>query len=88
MTNPITDLLNKPRPKAVTPAQQPLLLSTEIQFTKSVIHACVQHAGREINEALGVTDQALLDQFLATEAGKRWLQGFREYAIYVLGKSV
>lgn len=70
------------------PAQQPLLLATEIRFTKSVIHACVQHAGREINDALGVTDETLLDQFLATDAGKRWQQGFREYAIFVLGKAL
>lgn len=81
------NLLPQTKPKPV-PVQQPLLLGTEIKFTKSVIHACVQHAGREINEALGVTDQTLLDQFLATDAGKRWQQGFREYAIFVLGKAI
>ena len=79
------NILPKPKPE---PVQQPLLLGTEIKFTKSVIHACVQHAGREINDALGVTDQTLLDQFLATDAGKRWQQGFREYAIFVLGKAI
>lgn len=81
------NILPQSKPKPL-PVQQPLLLGTEIKFTKSVIHACVQHAGREINDALGVTDQTLLDQFLATDAGKRWQQGFREYAIFVLGKAI
>lgn len=79
------NILPKLKPE---PVQQPLLLGTEIKFTKSVIHACVQHVGREINDALGVTDQTLLDQFLTTNAGKRWQQGFREYAIFVLGKAI
>lgn len=82
----ITDMM---RGKLPLPDKQstPLLL-TEIVYNKSVIHACIQHTGREIGDALGVGDPALLDQFLATEAGKRWHQGFREYAIFVLGKTV
>ncbi len=72
--------------KPATPA--PVLLTTEITFTKSVIHACIQQSGRELNAALGVDDQTLLDQFLATDAGKKWMQGFREYAIFALGKTV
>ena len=68
--------------------QLPALLATEIKYTRSVIHASVQASGRAINEALGVADEALLDQFLETEAGKRWTQGFREYAIFVLGKTI
>jgi RNase P/RNase MRP subunit POP5 len=67
---------------------QPLLLRTEIKFERSVIHATVQHAAREINAALGVTNEALLDQFTQTDAGKKWLAGFREYAIFALGKTV
>jgi len=69
-------------------AAEPLLLKTEIQFTKSVVHACIQQSARELNAALGITDEALLDQFLATDAGKKWTQGFREYAVYVLSKTV
>lgn len=65
-----------------------LLLKTEITYTRSVIHACIQSSGRTINEALGAGDDALLDEFLATDAGKRWAQGFREYAIHVLSKSI
>lgn len=68
---------------------QPLaLMGAEINFTRSVIHASVQASARAINEALGVSDQVLVDEFLATEAGKRWLQGFREYAIHVLSKTI
>lgn len=74
-------------PTKAKPEPKPIILTQEITFTKSVIHACVQHAGREINDALGVDDRSLLDQFLTTEAGKAWIRGFREYAIFALGKS-
>lgn len=71
------------------PAQpQPLMLRNEITWTKSVLHACIQQSSRDINAALGVSDDKLLDEYLTTAAGKQWLQGFREYAIYVLGKSL
>ena len=69
-------------------AQEPLLLRTEINFTRSVVHACVQHSARDLNAALGVSDETLLDQFLQTDAGRKWLQGFREYVIFSLGKTV
>lgn len=69
-------------------AQEPILLKTEIQFTRSVVHHCIQSSARDLNAALGVTDETLLDQFLATDAGKKWTQGFREYAVYVLSKTV
>ena len=83
-TEKVMNLIStKPAPKP-----EPVLLRTEITYTKSVMHACIKHAGREINAALGVDDDALLDQFLTTDAGKKWLQGFREYAIFALGKTV
>jgi len=69
-------------------APEPLLLKTEITFTKSVVHACIQQSARELNAALGISDETLLDQFIATDAGKKWTQGFREYAIFALGKTV
>jgi len=69
-------------------APEPILLKTEIQFTKSVVHACIQQSARELNAALGITDEALVDQFLTSDAGKKWAQGFREYAIFALGKTV
>lgn len=81
----MSNLINKVQ-SMVKPQDKPLLLSTEIKFTKSVIHACVQQAGREINDALGVADGAVLDQFLITDAGKKWVHGFREYAIFALSK--
>lgn len=68
--------------------QLPALLSTEIKYTRSVIHASIQASARAINEALGVTDDTLLDEFLATDGGKRWAQGYREYAMHVLGKTI
>lgn len=68
--------------------QLPALLSTEIKYTRSVIHASIQASAKAINEALGVSDDALCDEFLATEAGKRWADGFRQYAIHVLSKSI
>lgn len=67
---------------------EPLLLRTEITATRSVINAAIQLAAREMNATLGVSDETLLDQFLQTEAGKRWLQGFREYAVFGLTKTV
>jgi len=67
---------------------EPLLLRTEIKFERSVIHACIQHTGRELNAALDLTDETLLDQFIATDAGKKWVAGFREYAIFALGKTI
>ncbi|TXH44473.1 MAG: hypothetical protein E6Q97_32595 [Desulfurellales bacterium] len=70
------------------PTSEPLLLKTDIQFTKSVVHHCIQNSARDLNAALGITDEALLDQFLATDAGKKWTQGFREYAVFVLSKTV
>lgn len=80
-------ILNQLTAKSPTPIRpaEPLLLQTEIKFTKSVIHACVQASARDMNDALGVTDPALLDKFLATEPGKKWMQGFKDYIIYSLG---
>lgn len=75
------------RPKQTEPTQ-PLLLRTEIKFERSVIHSCIQHAGKELNAALGLTDETLLDQYLATDAGKKWVAGFREYAIFALSKTI
>lgn len=69
-------------------AQLPALLATEIKYTRSVIHASIQASARAINEALGVTDDVLLDEFLGTDAGKRWAQGFREYAMHCLSKTL
>lgn len=66
----------------------PALLAADIKFTRSVIHASVQASARAINDALGITDEALLDEFLQSEAGKRWQQGFREYAIHSLSKTL
>ena len=66
----------------------PALLTTEIKYTRSVIHASVQASAGAINEALGVTDPAFLDEFLTTDAGQRWLQGFRDYAMHVLAKTI
>lgn len=66
----------------------PALLTTEIKFTRSVIHASIQASAKAINEALGVTDDALCDEFLQTEAGKRWACGFREYAIHCLSRTL
>lgn len=68
--------------------QVPALLGTEIKFTRSVIHASIQASAKAINDALGITDDALCDEFLQTEAGKRWACGFREYAIHVLSKTI
>jgi hypothetical protein len=67
---------------------EPLLLRTEIKYERSVIHSCVQHTGRELNAALGLTDETLLDQYIATDAGKKWVAGFREYAIFALSKTI
>ena len=69
-------------------SQAPALLAQEITYTRSVIHHCVQASARAINEALGSDDPALVDEFLASELGKRWLQGFRDYAIHVLARSL
>lgn len=73
-------------PKPSTQEKTPLL-AMSINVTKSCIHAAAQTAGREINEALGVSNIALLDEFLKTDAGKAWLNGFRQYAIHVLAKT-
>lgn len=66
----------------------PILLHQDIKYSRSVIHASIQASGRAINEALGISDDTLLDEFLATDAGKRWAEGFRQYAIHVLSKTV
>jgi hypothetical protein len=70
------------------PTQEKLpLLSTQISITKSCIHAAAQTAGRDINDALGISNPVLLDDFLKTDAGKAWLNGFRQYAIHALAKT-
>ena len=74
--------LGKPKPAAMP------LLSQEIKYSRSVIHASIQASARAINEALGVTDEALTDEFLATDAGKKWADGFRQYSIHVLSKTL
>lgn len=69
-------------------SQVPALLTTEIKWNRSVIHASIQASARAINEALGIENDALLDEFLLTEAGKTWQRGFRDYATHVLAKSL
>lgn len=66
----------------------PLLLQTDIKYTRSVIHASVQASARAINEALGIDNDAALDEFLQTDAGKSWQRGFRDYAIHCLAKQL
>ena len=78
----VLKLFNQPK------GQGELLLRTEINYTRSVIHACIQSSGKTINEALGIEDETLLDEFLATDAGKTWANGFRQYAIHVLSKTI
>lgn len=68
--------------------QMPALLTTEIKWNRSVIHASIQASARAINEALGIENDALLDEFLQTEAGKNWQRGFRDFATHVLAKSL
>ena len=66
----------------------PLLLNADIKYTRSVIHASVQASARAINEALGIDNDAALDEFLQTEQGKSWQRGFRDYAIHCLAKQL
>ena len=66
----------------------PHLLTTEIKYQRSVIHAALQASARSINDVFGVENDALLDEFLATQGGKDWLRGFKDYAAFVLAKSL
>ena len=83
MKNPLMTLFN-----SSTNAIQPVLLQQEIKYSRSVIHASIQASGRAINEALGVMDDSVLDEFLATEAGKKWMDGFRQYAAHAVMKVI
>ena len=83
MKNPLMTLF-APGDKAA----QPILLQQEIKYSRSVIHASIQVSGRAINEALGITEDAVLDEFLTTDAGKKWAEGFRAYAIHALSKVI
>lgn len=63
------------------------LLAVPMNVSKSCIHAAAQSAAKDINDALGVANPVLLDEFLKTDAGKTWMNGFRQYAIHVLAKT-
>lgn len=66
--------------------QIPALLTQEVVFTKSVFAFCIKASATAINEALGVSDPALLEEYLKTEGGKKWQEGLRGYASHVVLK--
>ncbi len=68
--------------------QLPALLTTEIVFTRSVIHSCAQASIRAINESLGVNELDLADEYLATEDGKALMRGLKGYALFALAKTI
>lgn len=70
------------------PKNQVALLTTEITFTRSVIHSCAQASIRAINESLGVNELNLADEYLQTEDGKALMRGLKGYALFALGKTI
>ena len=67
--------------------QQPLLL-TQIDFTKSMIHAASQSVGHILCDGIGHANSADWDEFIQSEAGKRFVQGIRDGAVHLLSKGM
>lgn len=72
--------------------QSPALLKTEISYTRSVVHSCAQASMRAMNECIGLTNsdenQAVADEYLATEDGKALMRGLKGYMLFALGKTI
>lgn len=71
-----------------SPTPAPSLLLTQIDYTKSMVHAAAQEVGRVLCAGIGHINPADWDEWLKSEPGRRFMQSIRDGAVHLLNKGM